>query len=293
MSQLGYLDYLKAAFRRRANVPGLGRMPVNQMGLAAFAVLGLANPGFWFLGAAPEVAYLLWLSSSERFQKLVDGERLAADKESYISRLDDAVSRLSPESQKRYHRLLYECRKIVGISENLDPDAPESMRALRGSGLNQLLWIFLRLLNSREVLNDNLASVNRDKIEAEVHKLEKRLAAAGDDAALARSLQGTLDIRKKRLENLDAAERSRTVINAELERIEQQVVLIREESAVKGKAEILSDRLESVTSALNETNSWMEQNAEIFGRLGADPIGSAPADLPELPAQELKSEIEG
>ncbi len=167
------------------------------------------------------------------------------------------------------------------------------MRALRGSGLNQLLWIFLRLLNSREVLNDNLASVNRDKIEAEVHKLEKRLAAAGDDAALARSLQGTLDIRKKRLENLDAAERSRKVIDAELERIEQQVVLIREESAVKGKAEILSDRLESVTSALNETNSWMEQNAEIFGRLGADPIGSAPADLPELPAQELKSEIEG
>ena len=285
------MDYLKAAFRWRARVPGLGRMPVNAMGLAAFAVLGIANPGFWFLGAAAEVAYLLWLSSNERFQKLVDGERLAADKESYISKLDQAVNRLSSSSQKRYHKLLYECRKIVGISENLDPDAPESMRGLRGSGLNQLLWIFLRLLNSREVLNDNLSSVKREAIAAEVGKLEKRLAAAGDDAALQRSLQGTLDIRQKRLENLDAAERSRKVIDAELERIEQQVVLIREEAAVKGKAEILSDRLESVTSALNETNSWMEQNAEIFGRLGADPIGSAPADLPELPElPELETE---
>ena len=286
MAELGYLDYLKAAFRWRARIPGLGKMPVNAMGIAAFAVLGLANPGFWFLGAAAEVAYLLWLSSSERFQKLVDGERLAADKKSYISRVDDAVKRLSDESQRRYHRLLYECRKIVGISENLDPDAPESMRALRGSGLNQLLWIFLRLLNSREVLNENLASVKRETIASEVEKLEERVAGAGEDAALQRSLQGTLDIRKKRLVNLDAAERSRKVINAELERIEQQVVLIREESAVKGKAEILSDRLESVTSALNETNSWMEQNAEIFGRLGADPIGSAPSDLPEMPEME-------
>ena len=76
MSSLGYLDYLKAAFRWRARIPGLGRMPINAMGLAAFAVLGLANPGFWFLGAAAEVVYLLWLSSSDRFQNLVDGERL-------------------------------------------------------------------------------------------------------------------------------------------------------------------------------------------------------------------------
>ena len=246
-------------------------------------MLGLANPGFWFLGAAAEAAYLLWLSSSDRFQKLVEGERLAADKRSYVSRIDQAVSRLSPESQKRYHKLLYECRKIIGISESLDSSALESMKSLRGSGLNQLLWIFLRLLSSREVLDDNIASVDRATIEQEIGKLEKRAAAAEGDAALLRSLQGTLAIRRKRLENLGAAERSRRVINAELERIEQQVVLIREEAAVQGKADILSDRLESVTSSLNETNSWMEQNAAIFGELGADPIGSAPADLPELP----------
>ena len=74
------------------------------------------------------------------------------------------------------------------------------------------------------------------------------------------------------------------MIDAELERIEQQVVLIREEAAVSGKADILSRRLDSVSSTLTETNRWMEQNAEIFGELGADPLGSAPADLPEIPA---------
>ena len=32
-----------------------------------------------------------------------------------------------------------------------------------------------------------------------------------------------------------------------------------------------------------ETNRWMEQNAELFGRLGADPLGTVPEDLPEIP----------
>ena len=92
-------------------------------------------------------------------------ERLAADKKDYISRLDHAVGRLSGESQKRYHRLLYECRKIVGISENLDPSAPAAMKGLRGSGLNQLLWIFLRLLTSREVLVATMSETRRDNVE--------------------------------------------------------------------------------------------------------------------------------
>jgi hypothetical protein len=284
MEDPGYIDYLKAAFRWRTRVPGMGRMPLNQLGLATFAVLGLANPGFWFLGAAAEVAYLLWLSTSDRFQAVVRGQRLLADKQSYAARVQAAMSRLSEASQQRYRRLLDECQRIVGISQGLADDASEPLRSLRGSGLNQLLWIFLRLLNSREVLNENISSVDRGLIEREIQKLEARIGAAADDPALLRSLTGTVEIRRKRLDNLEKAERSRQVIDAELERIEQQVVLIREEAAVGGKADMLSARLDSVSSTLIETNSWMEQNAEIFGELGADPLGSAPADLPEIPA---------
>ena len=98
-----------------------------------------------------------------------------------------------------------------------------------------------------------------------------------------RSLTGMIEIQRRRMENLERARESLAVIDAELERIEQQVVLLREESAVSGKAELLSSRLDAVTGALSETNRWMEQNAQIFGELGADPLGSAPVDLPDLP----------
>jgi hypothetical protein len=199
-----------------------------------------------------------------------------------------AVSLLSTESQERYRRLLSECQRIVGISETFG-ESEGSLHSLRGSGLNQLLWIFLRLLNSREILDANITSLNRDAIKREIAKLEARVGSAESDPALLRSLTGTLEIRRKRLQNLDEAQRSRQIIDAELERIEQQAVLIREEAAVSGKADILSQHLDSVSNTLSETNSWMEQHAEIFGEQGADPLGSAPADLPEIPPT-LKTE---
>ena len=106
--RLGYLDYVKAAFHRRVPVAGLGAMPVNYMGLAAFAVLGLLNPGFWLLGAAAELTYLLGVSSNPRFQKLIDAERTAVERTGWEDRVHDEVEQLSEKSAQRYRRLLAE-----------------------------------------------------------------------------------------------------------------------------------------------------------------------------------------
>lgn len=285
---LGFVDYVRAAFHWRSAVPGLGRLPLNYLGLATFAVLGIANPGFWLLGVAAELGYLTWLSSSPRFQSLVRGERLLVQKQGWEERLFAALGRLKPDSQIRYHRLLEQCRTILGISQALGDEGAAGLSGLRTGGLNQMLWIFLRLLASREVLEDNLKRVDPKALEKEIVELEARVAKLEGESALARSLRGTLDIQKRRLENFARARESLAVVDAELERIESQVVLLREESAVSGKAEVLSTRLDAVTGALAETNRWMEDNARIFGELGADPLGSAPTDLPEMPAAQAQ-----
>jgi hypothetical protein len=266
-------------------------MPVNYMGLAAFAVLGLLNPGFWLLGAAAELTFLLGVSSNPRFQKLIDAERMADDRTGWEGRVHEEVERLSKESGARYRRLLSECRRILGISENLDGAEIGGVRGLRSSSLNQLLWIFLRLLRSRELIADNLEGVERGELEKEIAKLETRLEGIDreKDAALARSLQGTLEILERRLANLDRASASLLVIDAEMGRIEQHVELIREESAVSGKAEALSSRLDAVTNALSETTRWMADNAELFGALGDD-VTPVAGDLPQLPERERVSE---
>jgi hypothetical protein len=281
--RLAFGDYLKEAFKRRFRLPLLGHLPLNYLGIGAFGVLGLANFGFWLLGAASELVYLVLMSSNPRFQALVEKERMLAAKETFEERVARVVARLSPGSRTRYEALLEECRAVLGISERLDEEGLAAMRKMRTGGLNQMLWIFLRLLASREVLEANVRRLDRKAVEKEIADLERQIEQTAAESALARSLRGTLDIQQRRLENFDRAKESLLVIDAELRRIEQHVVLVREESAVSGKAEVLSHRLDAVSGALSETNRWMEQNARIFGELGADPLGSAPADLPELP----------
>lgn len=283
---LGYLDYLRAAFRYRPRLGWLGHMPVNQMSLFVFGMLGVVNPGFWFLGAALEIGYLGFLSTNSSFQKLVQGTRLLQRQEGWEEKLQRTLASLLPDSQARYRRLLGLCGLILGISDKTAQEEIGSLRDMRAGGLNQLLSLFLRLLLSRELIIANLAQVDRKGLEDDVERLKARLAGAAPDSPLARSLQATLDIEGKRLDNLGRAGSSLDVIDAELERIEQQVRLIREETAVSGGPEVVSDRLDAVTATLGETSKWMDQHAELFGTLSTDDLDAAVSSLPRLPEAE-------
>jgi hypothetical protein len=282
--RLSYWDYVTAAFHARVPVPLLGAMPVNKMALAVFGVLGLANPGFWFLGAAAEVAYLSTLSSSGRFQKLVQGERLAERAQDHDHRVEAAFNRLGQASQSRYRALVAECRQILGLGATSEGGS-EVFQGLRTGKLNELLWLFMRLLTSREQILGTQARVKRAELEEAIAALRTRAEGSDPDSPLARSLWATLAIQEKRLENLDGAAQNLAVVDAELDRIEQQVRLLREESAVTGGPEMLSARLDAVSSTLTETSRWMDDHSDLFGAEDEALSGSLPR-LPSPPENE-------
>jgi hypothetical protein len=157
----------------------------------------------------------------------------------------------------------------------------------RAGNLNQMLWLFLRLLASREAITDTIARVDRRQLESGLESLKARLAGAPDpEGALARSLRATLEIQEKRLANLDGATHSLAVIDAELERIEQQVRLVREESAVSRSPEALSARLDAVSSTLSETSRWMDRHSDLMSDMAALDLDSAGVpSLPRTPAE--------
>ena len=103
---LSYWDYVKAAFWRPVRSRVLGAMPLTQMLLVSFGLAGFFNPGFWLLGLAATVAFVGGRSASERFQKLVEAERLAARAGSAEDRMKAAYERLEPASQARYRALV-------------------------------------------------------------------------------------------------------------------------------------------------------------------------------------------
>lgn len=278
---LGFADYLKEAFLRKVRVPGLGGLPANVMALGVFGVLGLINPGFWLLGAAGELLYLSLRSSSARFQKLVQGERLLAAQKQWEQDLSKSVTLLSDDGQLRYKRLLAQCRAILSISEKLGAGSA-SMDDMRSRNLNQLLVLFLRLQRSQELIHGNLKPVERSEIQRNVTQLEKQLATAGENEPLRKSLEGTLAIQQKRMENLERAIGNLKLIEAEMLRIEQQVELLKEEAAMSGSPMAISQKLDTVTTLMDETNRFMQEHSDVLGTIGGDATSEIP-DLPRLP----------
>ena len=75
---MGFLRYIKEAFNAR---PWGMWIPPNWIGLAAFAFLGVLQPGFWIVGAGLELGYLVMLAGNGRFQRFVEGKQVLAQKQ--------------------------------------------------------------------------------------------------------------------------------------------------------------------------------------------------------------------
>ena len=86
----GFSDYIREAFNARP----IGMfVPPNWIGIGAFALLGLVNPGFWVMGAGLELAYLGILSTNPRFQRYVDADRRSAESgAAWQERVDQLVT---------------------------------------------------------------------------------------------------------------------------------------------------------------------------------------------------------
>lgn len=282
---LRFWDYVKAAFNLKVPVKGLGLLPVNKIMLAAFAILGFGLPGFWFLGLAAETAYLMALSGNGRFQKLVQLGQSSQVKQSWIEREQQILAMLDRDSQVRYQRLVQRC---LGLVHQADPTVSATgLEDLKASGLIQLLWIFLKLLLSQRRVRDILGRTSLAELQEEIHQMEGKLAQQTENTPIYRSLKGTLDIQQRRLENLNKANENLKVNEAELDRIEKQVTLLAEETAISSDPAGVSVRLDGIMDSLQGTTKWMSENAEFFGSLEESSI---PADLLRNPRKVRQSE---
>ena len=272
-------DYFKAAFFARRRVKGLGGIPLNVLFLLGTGVAGLLNPGIWLIGAGLELGYLTWLSHNERFRALVLGEHLRRQARTADEQIEAVITSLSPDSQARWKRLQQRCRQIRETSAALAPGIESTGDPVK-SGLDSLLMIHGRLLASREALETAMDGETRYELERKIEDATTRLERATSEAAK-RSLESSLEILRKRVEHAHSAVDNLQVVDAELDRIENQVDLIREELLVNRDPTALSARIDAVTSMMGEANRFLKDNEALLGSLGpeTDPAG-VPAGTP-------------
>jgi hypothetical protein len=274
----GFFGYLRAAFNAR---PFGMLVPPNWIGLAAFGLLGLTNPGFWVIGLGLELGYLGLLSSNARFQRTVAARGLSASRDDWQQRHDQLVARLPDVDQARYVALVARCRSILD-QQAQNPALTGGLESQEES-LGRLSWMYLQLLLARRaiarVVKDPGDPRTADTLDARIDALRKRLddPTLGDD--LRKSLQGQLDIMVQRQSQHAEGKKKMAFLESELTRIQEQVELLRDQAALSTDAAGLSERIDQVTSTLGGTAQWIQDQQKVFGAMD-DLLTEPPLALP-------------
>jgi len=262
-----FWDYVRAAFNAR---PMGMFIPPNWIGLGIFGFLGALNPGFWIIGLGCELAYLGWLGTHPRFQNLVTGDHLLEEQRHWQTKVYDLIRQLPPEDQQRYRALEARCKNILDQQSQLglSPGLAE-----QGEGLGKLVWIYLRLLLTREairkILRDSTSASADDSahMKERIEKLQQQLQQPSTTEDLRKSLTAQLEILQQRQEKKREAVDKLAFLDAEITRIQEQVELLREQAVLSTDPEVVSQRIDQVTTTLGGTNQWIRDQQKIYGAM--------------------------
>lgn len=265
-------SYLAAAFNAR---PFGMPIPPNWFGIATVALLGaVINPGIWLIGAGLEGLYLWALSRNERFRAIVDGESKG---DNWDSRYQSLVAYLDEDARDAQLRIEQQAREIVDLL------ARSGATELQIGDVRQLAWLHLKLLAARGSLVQVLSAAARERrsLEEQERRVIDRLSAGDADDELKRSLEQQLSvIRSRRAAHADA-ERRRELVDAELERLKQQISLVREQALLATDEHSVRSSLDALSASLNEANRWLKDQRELFGGLDAFTDEAPPPEILE------------
>jgi len=273
-SKPGLTDYVGAAFNARPF--GMFVAP-NWIGLAAFGLLGMTDPGFWVLGAGLELGYLLALATNARFQRVVSSRPVSAARDEWNARIERLQTRLAASDRARYAGLAERCRSIIDLQTHGGAEVPHGIEA-QADSLGRLSWTFLRLLVARRTIQTVLGDGETGTtLTTRLHKLERDASDESMATDLRRSLAGQVDILRQRVEQHQEAQRKSAYIDAELTRIEEQVELIREQAALSTDPDVLSRRIDEIAATLGGTGQWIRDQQQVYGAM--DDLLSEPPPL--------------
>ena len=260
-------ELLRTAFNARP----LGMfIPPNWIGLAAFGMLGLLSPGFLVIGAGLELGYLAALATNPRFQRYAAGLRLAASHGAWDGKLEPLLQSLDEVDRRRYAVLDRRCRNI--LATRTGHDAVPDDDPVHAQGLARLMWVYLRLLVTRRNVDRALRAPDDDgrtttdaTLRQRLAEVRQRLTQPSLDDDLRRSLESQADIVEQRLQQRNTARETQEYVEADLVRIEEQVNLLREQSALQSDPEALSRRLDEIMGGLGGTTQWIAEQQKVYG----------------------------
>ncbi len=261
----GFVEYVKHAFLYRWNLLIVGA------GAAAGIISGSPDVVLPLL-LAGEVAFLSLLSTNRRFQNAIDA---AALKEKHRGASEEALAKrrqmllgLSLEDRVRYDELKDKCKALTQIAGSIKGAAAGEAppHNAHTEGINRLLWIYLKLLFSKNAIERFFEATDKHQILEDMRVATERLETLGapdddspNDKRRRVSLNDQLKTCETRLENYQSATDNYEFIKDELGRLFSKIVSLAEMAIsrqdpnyITSEVDIVSDSVESSEKAMSE-----------------------------------------
>lgn len=147
--------------------------------------------------------------------------------------------------------------------------SPSQGLQVQGEGLGRLLWVYLRLLVTRQAITRILRGSGGSQDESagldeRIANLQSRLQETLTED-LRKSIMGQVEILQQRLARRREAKDKLAFLDSELTRIQEQVELVREQAVLSADPETLSKRIDEVTATLGGTTQWISDQQKIYG----------------------------
>ncbi len=275
----GLAVYLKKAFVYHWN-----------LGLFAVGVIGaLLSPwpdAVLPLVGALEALYLGCMVGIPKFREAIDAELHAKHTGTAApsDTLADLIAGLGADAQRRFQALRQRCAHMQSIASDLrGSDAVGDVAGtMRTSGLNQLLWGFLRLLHHQAALRNLLSSMDSADITLKQRQVTEGLtkAKASNDERLIKSFEERLATVGARLDHYERSRKDLEFVTAELDRIEDKIQALSEMAVNQADPNGLSAQIDATAESMQATESRL---SEFQASSTALPdLNSAPAILTDV-----------
>ncbi|NMB74079.1 MAG: hypothetical protein GYA21_02995 [Myxococcales bacterium] len=261
----GFFKYVKRAFLVHWNL----------LAVAAGTALGLISgqPDVVLpLVAAGEVVYLAGLATHPRFQTAIDAEENKSRQQSQVAESRERSRRmfesLAPEDQRRFERLRALCLNLREIAVGLQGEGHSEVVAdLQSSGINKLLWIYLKLLYSKNALEQFFETIDVDQINADIRRTEKRLKELGEEkpeepaatGRMRKSLQDHLATSNERLANYEHARQNYELVQVDLERLYSKIASLGEKGINRQEPNFIASEVDAVSASVQQTEKAMSE----------------------------------
>lgn len=285
-TRAGPLRYMGEAFKNRWNLLAF-------LGAVGAAILSPWPDAALFLVSALEVGFLGAVTSFPRFREAVDAkvhkQEVADRVEMGTTSLASILRSLPLESRRRFEAVRARCQSMRVVAQNVRGGVQDDTTdAAQTSGLDRLLWTFLRLLLSQAALQQFLQSTDEKELVARHDGLKARLesGAPSMDERMRRSLAESIATAQARLDNYRKAAANGEFLGLEVQRVEESIHALVEMGVNRQDPDSLTAQVNATVDSMRRTEDTLTELQSLTGL--TENLNTAPAIL-DAPVEEVSA----